>query len=191
MRGPGDGSCPPPGVTRTGLGAGGQDLTEGSGSQALEGRVCLTYEHCPWPRSTNGEACLQMGVRLTPRLLDTHLIPVTRILQNRKGWGRADVTGNPSQPPSLFHCGQIRDRPPGRRDRFLPAPDPDNHLQALSHPLKVVAVSPHAFVSSFICYLFSVTTKIPQIDWKRQVERDSLNQLSDGKAGLAEGPSKP
>ena len=39
--------------------------------------------------------------------------------------------------------------------------------------------------------LFSVTTKIPQIDWKRQVERDSLNQLSDGKAGLAEGPSKP
>ena len=152
MRGPGDGSCPPPGVTPTGLGAGGQDLTAGHRSRALEGRVCLTYEPCPRPRSTNGEACLQMGVHLTPRLLGTRLIPVTRILQNRKGWGRAYVTGNPSQPPSLFHCGQIRDRPPGRRDPFLPAPDPDNHLQALNHPLKVVGLSAPLFPLSFATY---------------------------------------
>lgn len=149
MRGPGDGSCPPSGVTPTGLGAGGQDLTAGSRSQALEGRVCLAYEPCPWPRSTNGEACLQMGVCLTPRLLGTRLITVARILQNRKGLGTADVTGKPSQPPSLFHRGQIRDRPPGRRDPFLPAPDPDNHLQALNHPLKVVGrFSPR------LCFLF-------------------------------------
>lgn len=89
-----------------------------------------------------------MGVCLTPRLLGTHLILVTRALKNRKDWGKLMFLGT-LLTPSLFHHGQIRARPPGRRDPFLPAPGPDSHLQALNHPLKVVGhFSPH------FCFLF-------------------------------------
>lgn len=92
------------------------------------------------------------------------------------------LLGTPLQPPLSSIVAKSEIGPQVTRDRFLPAPDPDNHLQALSHPLKVVATFlPHAFVSSFICYLFSVTTKsMNRLEGRwRGIPKSAL---SDGKA---------
>ena len=89
-----------------------------------------------------------MGVCLTPRLLGTHLILVTRTLKNRKDWGKLMFLGTLPAPLSLPSWPN-QSQAPGRRDPFLPAPGPNSHLQALNHPLKVVGhFSPHR------CFLF-------------------------------------